>query len=788
MRQHFKRSLAADYFSEKELSSLIGCSPEHWHLTILKELIDNSLDAAEQVAETPSVEITIDAAGTLIVEDNGQGIPAEVVDGSLDFDYFVSDKNGRIAPSRGQLGNALKILFAVPLVVDGQTIVEIISQGLHHNITLAFDELTGLPVATKDAKDTDVQNGTFFKIHRFFKSRLQTPENEKRWPKSTNRDISTLIRNFAMVNHHAEFVLNIAGQQTQAFFCSEPITRWTADKSLVPHWHNPQQLKNLMQLTFGNMGNISVNQFLGQFNGLKQSGKQKALCDATGINSKDGIEVVLRNDHFIRDMLSHMKENSRQIKPNVLGGLSPEHVCKQWCDNSFQIHHKKANGYTTKDRPFVLDVFFQHVPSHPSSRVIALNNSVLLNGDIKMLDWILDDIFVDWDDPVWILIHVSTPYVEFHSKGKNSISFDSAIFTALEKKLTAAAKDFTRLKKKELKGLPQKQEPVTPKKDKVLPSPKDKEGLKVFADILKGLQAERDFKTGVRGWCYLLEDAIGLHKSDFKKAEARISLCRKTGLLPYDFTAADENRKMLCGDHEHDKASPEDFFKNLIFQIQHEYLSYHPINLHDFLDTAIVVAVEKSDLVELFRPVCKQFHVPLFNCKGWSDINSRCSLLLYMKKMKQQGKNCLVLYCGDHDPGGLNISDGFKKNLNQLEQAVGFSSDFIQVERFGLNYDFIEQHGLSWIENLDTSSANTPSLDNPKHPDHYKPYVQDYISEFGVRKCEANSLVVQHEAGRQLLRDTLLKHIKLKQISEYEKALDFDQAKVKALLKDQFAA
>jgi hypothetical protein len=74
-----------------------------------------------------------------------------------------------------------------------------------------------------------------------------------------------------------------------------------------------------------------------------------------------------------------------------------------------------------------------------------------------------------------------------------------------------------------------------------------------------------------------------------------------------------------------------------------------------------------------------------------------------------------------------------------------------------LNADFIEANGLSWIDNLETSSGGR--LDDPRHTDHRKPYVQTYIREFGVRKCEANPLVVTPEAGRQLCRDAILQYV-----------------------------
>jgi len=401
----------------------------------------------------------------------------------------------------------------------------------------------------------------------------------------------------------------------------------------------------------------------------------------------------------------------------------------------------------------------------------------------------MDDIKFDWWDSLQILIHIATPHVEFHTKGKNSIVLDPNIFTALEKKLKAAAKEWTKHKNRLLKGeriTPKK--PTVPTKARVLPAPKDQAGLKEFADTLKEIQAGMDFKAGARGWCYILEDKMGLLKSDFSIAEARISLCRKNGLLPWNFTAEDNNRKMICGDYDIDDKSPGDFFKDLVLSMQTKYLSYHPVNLHNFIDYSIAVAVEKIELVELFKPICKKYHVPLFNTKGWSDINSRCHLLTYFKEMDKHGKKCRLLYCGDHDPGGLSISNTLKTNLRQLEQAVGFSSAFVHVERFGLNFDFIEEHGLSWIDNLDTSNAKTEALDNPNHKDHMKPYVQDYIKAYGVRKCEANALVVKHEAGRQLLTDVLLKYIKPEQITQYEQALVVEQQKVEKLLKDKFAA
>ena len=112
------------------------------------------------------------------------------------------------------------------------------------------------------------------------------------------------------------------------------------------------------------------------------------------------------------------------------------------------------------------------------------------------------------------------------------------------------------------------------------------------------------------------------------------------------------------------------------------------------------------------------------------------------------GKQCVLLYCGDHDPGGLHISDFLRANLQDLEKSVGWSPRNLIIDRFGLDFDFTEANGLTWIDNLETSSGR--SLADPKHPDHKKPYVQSYLKRFGERKVEANALVARPEAGHEL--------------------------------------
>jgi len=105
----------------------------------------------------------------------------------------------------------------------------------------------------------------------------------------------------------------------------------------------------------------------------------------------------------------------------------------------------------------------------------------------------------------------------------------------------------------------------------------------------------------------------------------------------------------------------------------------------------------------------------------------------------------------------LHISNYLYSNFAELEQAVGWWPGDLVIDRFGLDFDFIEANSLSRIDNLETSSGR--SLADPRHPDHLKPYVQDHLRRFGARKVEANALVARPEGGRELCRQAILRYV-----------------------------
>ncbi len=291
-----------------------------------------------------------------------------------------------------------------------------------------------------------------------------------------------------------------------------------------------------------------------------------------------------------------------------------------------------------------------------------------------------------------------------------------------------------------------------------------------FAAALMQIDCTVDIEVSSRGWCYLLEEH-GLSKGDFDDAQKLINECRKCGLLPIDFCKEDAARSFSDTYTEAHGESAQEYARAQL-DIAREFCgTYMPVAWTDGLKHEVACLVEKIDLYTLFKPTCDRYRVPIGNARGWADINQRVWLMRRFQSAEREGRIPVLIYCGDHDPSGLQISDVLLGGLAALtgvrtrEQGViDWSPDHLIIDRFGLNYDFIQRHRLTWIDGLATSRKSKLSkkpldLGDPDHPHHNAEYVQSYIDRFGRRKCEANALVTRPQAARDLIQKTIRKYI-----------------------------
>jgi len=285
----------------------------------------------------------------------------------------------------------------------------------------------------------------------------------------------------------------------------------------------------------------------------------------------------------------------------------------------------------------------------------------------------------------------------------------------------------------------------------------DFKNLKAFAEFMIEISDDIGFRISSRGWAYILEQKRFINKDQFDKVSNAINKCRKNGLLPIDFTAK-ESARVFSGVEEPHEENIVEAFGNYLRGATHAADHYTP-DWWKGEEFYIQMVVEKIDLVTLFKPVCDEYHIPVANSKGWSSMLQRAEYARRFAEAEAAGLGCILLYCGDHDPDGLRISEFIRKNLYDLKDIewedgeTGYDPENLVIDRFGLNFDFIIENRFTWIDNLITGSGK--NLASPTHKNFKMPYVQEYLKSIGERKCEANAIVVLPDIAQELVRNAI---------------------------------
>jgi len=465
-RTAFSTPRSHEYFDPGTLCSLIGHDKPLWPPTLVKELIDNSLDAAESIGVAPEITVTVEA-DCFTVADNGGGLPPETIEGALDYDTRISDKKWYVGPTRGQLGSALKTLWPACYVATGYATpsrVEVFACGWHHTITAYGGEIK----EHAREKDDAVKNGTSVRVHWpqiacYLTHSGQPYSYRGTYAGQMDKVVVDLVRDFAAGNPHSTFTVKTRGR-VYTFRATNPQwKKWRACDRGSAHWYSDEDGYNLLfahhreERRLADAGirrrQPTLRDFCACFDGLKGTKVRKRVleeCELQGLSIEDACTDDETARSVSRRLLAAMRSNSRVPKPQALGVIGKAHMSETLAAygvNKDAVAYGKVATFDEQRVPYIVEVAFGVRRERRRKMIFVLNHSVVFQVPADNISLGLTACRVDEDDPVVLLVAATYPKFGFTSQGKNSLTMTSAMQNSMDGLLRKVTSKFTKKKK-----------------------------------------------------------------------------------------------------------------------------------------------------------------------------------------------------------------------------------------------------------------------------------------------------------------------------------------------------
>jgi DNA topoisomerase VI subunit B len=432
-RATFRTSRLLDFASEKELVAQTGHRREQWPLVILKELVDNALDACEEAGVAPVIMVKVDQTG-ITVSDNGPGMPAQTIKHVLDWSIRVSSREAYVSPTRGAQGNALKTIVAMPFVVDGDRgRIEIEAHGVRHIIEMSVDRIRQEPVTDHKMEPGNVKIGTSVKVC--------WPDLPCSMGEEVERRFLQIALGYGWINPHLDLTVDWHGAVRHFTPTAPDWEHWSPADPTSAHWYDLDRFERLIAAYLshdaGTGRNRTIRELVAEFRGLSGSAKPKAVLNAAGL-SRESISALVKNGAIERDkidlLLTAMHEHSQPVKPDKLGVIGRDHVAKLFAAAGCEMQsfeYRKAFSTIDDDVPWVVEAAFAWCPNAETRDLLTgVNWSPAIVNPFRELTHFasLDSILVQQEcggeQPVIVVVHMATPRPGHIDRGKSAVVVD----------------------------------------------------------------------------------------------------------------------------------------------------------------------------------------------------------------------------------------------------------------------------------------------------------------------------------------------------------------------------
>lgn len=434
-----------DYMEKKGLEKITDINIGEWDFYILKELIDNALDADEYNGKKPKINIRIfygrkdENKGALEISVKNQScFPIDSINKIFMLDYYASIKDFFNNITRGAQGNALKTIIGMPYAI-------------HHyimgNYNISYYPLTiysgNIRVDLKIRIDESCQKAQIVSNKSILPERLDGTKIIVRiagYIQKTPREMAKIIdlaRQFILWNPHCsfKFIIEIEGENTEEIEFERTISgRKIIDKPPVS-WYRFDQFTKLMNAFVSHEGSdFETNDFLKYFKLFKLNRKINKY-------KKKRIEEYLNNDRLRAEFYDSLLEVSPKTELTDMGEIGKGNMEKfldYYYETEEELVYKKVVDDKTRYAPYVLEMLISRLQRIDERKIwVGINHSPVLKdpfyrkefqfeyeGSIvrtKGIEKFLDEFGLDKKENILVGVHLICPNIEFQTYGKSEI-------------------------------------------------------------------------------------------------------------------------------------------------------------------------------------------------------------------------------------------------------------------------------------------------------------------------------------------------------------------------------
>ena len=130
----------------------------------------------------------------------------------------------------------------------------------------------------------------------------------------------------------------------------------------------------------------------------------------------------------------------------------------------------------------------------------------------------------------------------------------------------------------------------------------------------------------------------------------------------------------------------------------------------------VEVWVEKDALIGVVEVACRRLDVPFFACRGYTSQSEMWGAAQRLKNWRRQGQTPVILYLGDHDPSGIDMT-------RDVADRMTLFAGGMKVDRLALNWDQVERYN---------PPPNPAKLTDTR--------ADAYVAKFGLSSWELDAL------------------------------------------------